>query len=86
MNTYLKRAAFAIIAVAAAGLVMNSASGGFLTGEPLKQVVAYGDLNLQQPEGVTSLYKRLQEAAFNVCAPLAPAAPPNAHPRSPRPC
>ena len=49
---------------------MHSASGGSVSGEPLKQVVSYGDLDLNQPQGIAALYTRVQAAAVDVCAPL----------------
>ena len=70
METNLTRAVFAAVSLICAGFVMNSASGGSFTGEPLKHIVSYGDLNLDQPQGIAALYARVQAAAVDVCAPL----------------
>jgi UrcA family protein len=70
MNSILTRAFFAAVALFCAGFVMHSASGGAVTGEPLKHVVSYGDLDLNQPQGIVTLYTRVQTAAVDVCAPL----------------
>jgi UrcA family protein len=70
MNSILSRAFFAAVALFCAGFVMHSASGGSVTGEPLKHVVSYGDLDLNQPQGIATLYTRVQAAAADVCAPL----------------
>jgi UrcA family protein len=70
MDSNLTRAVFAAVSLICAGFVMNSASGGSVTGEPLKQVVNYGDLDLNQPQGIAILYSRVQAAAADVCAPL----------------
>lgn len=70
MNSILSRAFFAAIALFCAGLLMHSAAGGAVTGEPLKHVVSYGDLDLNEPQGIAVLYTRVQAAAADVCAPL----------------
>jgi UrcA family protein len=70
MNSNLTRAFFAALALFCAGFVMHSAAGGAVTGEPLKHVVSYGDLDLNQPEGIVTLYTRVQAAAIDVCAPV----------------
>jgi len=70
MNSNLTRAFFAAVALFCAGFVMHSAAGGSVTGEPLKHVVSYGDLDLNQPQGIATLYARVQNAAIDVCAPL----------------
>jgi UrcA family protein len=70
MDSNLTRAVFAAVSLICAGFVMNSASGGSLTGEPLKHVVSYADLDLSQPQGIATLYTRVQAAAADVCAPL----------------
>ncbi len=72
MNSILTKAVFAAIALICAGFLMNSASGGSPTGEPMKHVVSYGDLDLNQPAGIATLYTRVQAAAMDVCAPLEP--------------
>ena len=36
---------------------------------PLSATVRYGDLDLKTPEGVTGLYKRIENAATEVCRP-----------------
>jgi UrcA family protein len=35
--------------------------------EPRRQVVHFGDLNLNNPEGTRALYTRIEHAAENVC-------------------
>jgi UrcA family protein len=40
------------------------------TDEVLKKVVNYGDLNLDRPEGIAALYRRVSNAAARVCAPF----------------
>jgi UrcA family protein len=70
MNSILTRAFFAAVALFCAGVIMHSASGGSVTGEPLKHVVSYRDLDLNQPQGIAILYTRVQSAAADVCAPL----------------
>jgi UrcA family protein len=70
MNSNLTRAFFAAVALFCAGFVMHSAAGGSVTGESLKHVVSYGDLDLNQPQGIATLYARVQNAAIDVCAPL----------------
>ena len=70
MNSITTRAFFAAIALFCAGFVMHSAAGGSVSGEALKHVVSYGDLNLNQPQGIAALYTRVQAAAADVCAPL----------------
>lgn len=35
-----------------------------------KQVVRYGDLNLESTQGITALYQRVHNAAVQVCRPL----------------
>jgi UrcA family protein len=37
--------------------------------QPLSRTVAYGDLNLDSPEGARVLYARLRSAARTVCEP-----------------
>jgi UrcA family protein len=37
---------------------------------PLSVTVRYGDLDLKSPEGVASLYKRIVNAATDVCRPV----------------
>lgn len=37
-----------------------------------QRVVQYGDLNLNSPQGVAKLYKRISSAARSVCGPSAP--------------
>lgn len=59
-------------ALAAAGMTSWAACATAATpdGEVLKQVVKYGDLNLDSPEAITALYHRVGYAAGQVCAPL----------------
>jgi UrcA family protein len=70
MNSHLTRVIFAALALFCAGFVMHSASGGSFTGEPMKHLVSYGDLDLNQPQDIATLYARVQSAAIDVCAPL----------------
>jgi UrcA family protein len=70
MDSNLTRAVFAAVSIICTGRVMNSASGGSFTGEPMKHVVSYADLDLNQPSGIATLYTRVQAAASDVCAPL----------------
>jgi UrcA family protein len=70
MSIKLKSVAFSAVAFVCATIVMNSAAAGGFVGETLKQNVSYADLNLNQPEGVATLYKRIHAAAANVCSPL----------------
>jgi UrcA family protein len=70
MNSNFTRASFAAIALFCTAFVMHSASGGAVTGETLKHVVTYGDLDLNQPQAIETLYARVQRAAIDVCAPL----------------
>ena len=72
MDSNLVRAVFAAVSVICVGLVMNSASGGSFTGEPMKHIVNYADLDLNQPAAIATLYTRVQAAAIDVCAPLQP--------------
>lgn len=44
------------------------AAAGF--GAPPTVTVRYDDINLDSPEGVASLYKRIQNAATTVCKPV----------------
>jgi UrcA family protein len=70
MNSHLTRAFLAAVALFCAGFVMHSAAGGAVTGEPMKHVVSYADLDLNVPQGIATLYTRVQAAAVDVCAPL----------------
>jgi UrcA family protein len=69
MNINFKRVAFSAMAFVCATVLMNSAAAGGPIGETLKQQVSYADLNLDRPEGVAALYKRVRAAAVDVCAP-----------------
>jgi UrcA family protein len=59
-------------AFAAAGMTSWAAGATAATpdGEVLKQVVKYGDLNLDRSEAITALYHRVGNAAGQVCAPM----------------
>jgi UrcA family protein len=70
MNINLKSVAFSAVAFVCATIIMNSAAAGGPVGETLQQKVSYADLNLDRPEGVAALYKRIRAAAANVCSPL----------------
>jgi UrcA family protein len=41
-----------------------------VAGEPLELMVSYGDLNLDRSQGVTVLYRRLENAVQYVCHPF----------------
>jgi UrcA family protein len=69
MNINLKNVAFSAVAFVCSAIVMNSAAAGGPIGETLKQKVSYSDLNLDRPEGIEALYKRVHSAAANLCAP-----------------
>jgi len=73
MNTQsFHRSAVLAAAVAAAGMMsyVVGATAATSDGEPLKEVVAYRDLNLNRPEGISALYQRVSNAAAQVCHPL----------------
>src|SRR5262245_54383022 len=57
-----------IVLVAAATLAYSSAHAK--QWEPAQQVVAYGDLNLDNVAGVRTLYMRIASAARSVCRPV----------------
>jgi UrcA family protein len=69
MKINLKNVAFSAIAVICTIVVMNSAAAGGPIGETLKQQVNFADLNLNHPEGIAALYKRVHAAAVRVCEP-----------------
>jgi UrcA family protein len=70
MNINLKSVAFSAVAFVCATIVMNSAAAGGPVGETLQQKVSFAGLNLDRPEGVAALYKRIHAAAVNVCSPI----------------
>jgi UrcA family protein len=70
MNINLKSVAFSAVAFVCATIIMNSAAAGGPIGETLQQKVSYADLNLDRPEAVAALYKRIHAAAVNVCSPI----------------
>ena len=59
--------ATAILGALAVGnaLVCTAADGR----DTVSQTVKYGDLNLSNPEGAATLYRRIVAAANNVCSP-----------------
>jgi UrcA family protein len=60
----------AVFAAACMASFANGATGPAPGGEVLKQVVRYGDLNLERSEGIAVLYRRIASAARQVCWPL----------------
>jgi UrcA family protein len=82
MNINFKGIAFSAIAFVCTGVVMNSAAFGGPIGQTLQQKVSFADLNLDRPEGIAALYKRVHAAAASLCSvtesggeSLAPAKP-----------
>ncbi len=82
MNINFKNIAFSAIAFVCTSVVMNSAAAGGPIGETLQQKVSFADLNLDRPEGIATLYKRVHTAAAKLCSvtesggvALAPAMP-----------
>jgi UrcA family protein len=82
----LKFAVLSVAAIAAVGVAAPSALAQSTVGEVVVHghmlrngaevrsvVVSYRDLDLSQPEGMDTLYGRVQQAAENVCAPHADA-------------
>ena len=73
MNTRtFRRSTLLAAAFVAAGMISWTAEATAATTntEVLKEVVTYGDLNLNRPEGVTALYRRVSHAAVAVCTPF----------------
>jgi UrcA family protein len=76
MKTSTKIQSKSTAAILAAGLLALAgiAGGGMAQAdEPsqsLTKIVAYGDLNLESPQGAQVLYSRLRNAARSVCTPL----------------
>jgi UrcA family protein len=64
-----------ILAAAVLVAASQSASSGevqmvSVNATQLTETVQYADLNLDRPQGATTLHKRLSRAAKSVCAPL----------------
>lgn len=73
MKTRSVRRSAALAAVFVAAGIMSWAAGATAATpdeDVLKQVVGYGDLNLDRIEGIAALYRRVSNAAEQVCAPL----------------
>lgn len=70
---FFSRPSVLAAALVTAGIMSGAAGATTATpsGEVPKQVVEYGDLNLDRAEGITALYRRVSNAAEQVCAPLA---------------
>jgi UrcA family protein len=63
--------AFVLAAALAVGVPVAQAADYVSVGElRLSEAVSYGDLDLDRNDDVSRLYKRLDRAAKNVCAPL----------------
>lgn len=55
---------------ACASICITAGSTAVFSAEPYwQQKVSYGDLNLNRPEGIAALYRRLRAAADEVCQP-----------------
>lgn len=63
--------AFVLAAALTVGVPVAQAADYVSVGEVrLSETVSYGDLDLDRNEDVSRLYRRLNRAAKNVCAPL----------------
>jgi len=67
----IRTAAAAVLAVLSSLLITEPATAAAGAGEAAPSVtVKYHDLNLNSPEGIASLYRRIRGAADQVCYPL----------------
>jgi UrcA family protein len=57
-----------LIAAAILGTIGLSVAQASTAGDTSNVTVKYGDLNLSNPEGAATLYKRIVSAAYKVCA------------------
>jgi UrcA family protein len=75
MNTLSTRTAVRRIAATvlfgALGAGLTAVASAKEDGFALSQVVKYGDLNVSNAQGASTLYARIRAAAANVCRPLA---------------
>jgi UrcA family protein len=62
-----KHCALLATATLATGLTVDHASAASAYEEPKNVVVRYSDLNLSQPQDVSTLYNRIQRAAREAC-------------------
>lgn len=68
MKTYVNNATLAVsTAVLLACAWVGSSSSAFGDEDVRSEVVHFGDLNMNTPEGVQTLYKRIHAAAGRVC-------------------
>ena len=70
LKTWYKSTSFALIGTFALMCAASYAAIAQDSPQPLSRTVAYGDLNLDSPEGARVLYARLRSAARTVCAPM----------------
>jgi UrcA family protein len=72
MNTILRKRLYTglscLLGTLAASGAMSSSARAFEE-TPISKVVHFGDLDITKPEGAKVLYRRIQAAAQQVCAP-----------------